>query len=238
MIGGFIITGNAPKKVIARALGPTLADLGLSDVLADPVLELRSSNALVKGDDNWKDTQAAEIQASGVAPKYDAESAVLVSLAPGNYTAIVSGKNSTSGVGLVELYDLDQAADSKLANISTRGLVQTGSSVMIGGFILGGGSGDMSVIIRGIGPSLTGLGIAGALEDPTLELRNSNGALLKGNDNWRDTQQSEILATGIPPQNDFESAIVATLPPGAFTAILAGKNNSSGVGLVEVYRLQ
>ena len=158
------------------------------------------------------------------------------------YTVIVSGKNATTGVGLVEVYDLDRAADSKLANISTRGLVQTGSNVMIGGFILGGGSGNANVIVRAIGPSLSQAGISGALTNPVLELRDGNGALLRSNDNWKtrsdsSSQQAEVEATGVAPVNNLESAIVATLPPGPFTAIVTGQNNTTGVGLVEVYRL-
>jgi plastocyanin len=238
LIGGFILTGNAAKKLIVRAIGPSLGQAGLSDVLADPIVELKASDGSpITSNDNWKSFQQTEIQASGVAPQNDLESAIVATLTPGGYTAIVSGKNATTGVGLVEVYDLDQPADSKLANISTRGLVQTGSSVMIGGFILGNGSDNANVIVRAIGPSLSQSGITGALADPTLELHDGNGALRTSNDNWQDSQKAEIEATGIPPQNDFESAIVATLPPGSYTAIVAGKGDTIGVALVEVYRL-
>lgn len=240
LIGGFIITGTAPKKVIVRGIGPSLSLVGLTDVLADPVVELKGPGVSL-GNDNWMDApNKQEIIDSTVAPKNDLESAILTTLAANNsgYTAIVSGKNATTGVGLVEVYDLNQAADSKLANISTRGLVQTGSNVMIGGFILGGGSANANILVRAIGPSLTQAGISGALADPTLELRDGNGMLIRINDNWKDSQQAEIQATTIPPTNDLESAIVAPLPPGVFTAIVAGKNGASGVGLVEVYRLQ
>ncbi|MGI8481653.1 MAG: NF038122 family metalloprotease [Chthoniobacterales bacterium] len=236
LIGGFIITGTAPKKVIIRAIGPSLTQAGLSDLLADPVLELKSGSSLITSNDNWKDTQETEIQASGVAPLNNFESAIVATLPPAAYTAIVSGKNATLGVGLVEVYDLNQAADSKLANISTRGLVQTGSNVMIGGFILGGESANAHILVRAIGPSLSSIAIR--LADPTLELRDANGGLIRSNDNWKDSQQAEIQATTIPPTNDLESAIVTSLPPGAFTAIVAGKNGTSGVGLVEVYNLQ
>jgi plastocyanin len=239
MIGGFIITGNASKKVIVRAIGPSLQQAGINDALADPIVELHGSDgSLIMGNDDWKVTQEAEIQATGVAPQNNLESAIIATLPPGNFTAIVSGKNAATGVGLVEVYDLDQAVDSKLANISTRGPVGNGSNVMIGGFILGGGTGNSNVIVRALGPSLTQAGINGALADPTLALHDGNGALLKSNDNWKESQQTEIQATGIPPQNDLESAITATLPPGAFTAIVAGKDGAVGVGLVEVYRLQ
>jgi plastocyanin len=238
LIGGFIITGTAPKKVILRAIGPSLAAFGISNPLADPILELHGADgSLITSNDNWKDTQQAEIEATGIPPQSDLESAIVSTLAPDSYTAIVSGKNEGTGVGLVEGYDLDQAADSQLANISTRGFVETESNVMIGGFILGGGSGSANVLMRALGPSLTLAGVSGALADPTMELHDANGALLQSNDNWKDTQQTEIEATGIPPQNDLESAIVATLTPGNYTAIVAGKNGLTGVGLVEVYRL-
>lgn len=239
MIGGFIVAGNAAKKVIIRAIGPSLAAVGLGDLLADPMLELRSSNgALINSNDNWKDTQRAEIEATGIAPSNDLESCLISILSPGSYTALVSGKNGVTGVGVVEVYDLDQAADSRLANISTRGFVQTGNNVMIGGFILGGGSNSATVIVRAIGPSLAQVGIAGAIPDPTLELRDSNGNLVQSNDNWKDSQQAAIQGTGLAPQNDLESAVVAAVSPGAYTAIVAGKNSQTGVGLVEVYHLQ
>jgi plastocyanin len=241
LIGGFIITGNAPKKVILRAIGPSLAGAGILNPLADPILELHdASGSLITSNDNWRSTQEAEIIASAVAPTNDLESAIVSTLTPGNYTAVMNGKNGGTGVGLVEGYDLDQAADSQLANISTRGFVETGNNVMIGGFILGNvsvGGGSANVLIRALGPSLTQAGVSGALVDPTLELHSVNGTLLQSNDNWKDTQQTEIVATGVPPQNDLESAIVATLPPGNFTAIVAGQGGLTGVGLVEVYRL-
>jgi hypothetical protein len=238
MIGGFIITGNAPKKVIIRAIGPSLAAVGLSDLLADPTLELRGSDgALISGNDNWKDSQRVQIEATGLSPHNDSESAILVTLAPGSYTAIVSGKGGSTGVGIVEAYDLDAAASSLLANISTRGFVQGGNNVMIGGFILGNGTNPANLIVRAIGPSLTQFGITGAISDPTLELRDANGALVRGNDNWKTDQQSEIQATGLQPGNDLEAAVFATLSPAAYTAIVSGKNGGTGVGIVELYRL-
>ena len=249
MIGGLIITGSVPKRVIIRAIGPSLANAGVQESLADPILELHDASTTLATNDNWKinsngSSQQAEIEATTVPPTNDLESAIVRTLPANNaaYTVIVSGKNGGTGVGVVEVYDLDQPADSRLANISTRGFVQTGSNVMIGGFILGGGTGNMNVIVRAIGPSLGQAGVNGALADPTLELRDGNGGLLSSNDNWKtrpdgSSQQTEVVATGIPPTNDLESAIVANLPPGAFTAIVAGKNNTVGVGLVEVYRL-
>lgn len=236
-IVGFIITGNAPKRVIVRAIGPSLT--GINNVLADPVVALHGTNgSIITTNDNWKDNQQTDIQNSQLAPTNDLESAIVATLAPGGYTAIVTGKNGTSGIGLVEMYDLDVATDSQLANISSRGLVQTGDDVMIGGFILGNGNANERVIIRAIGPSLTG--INGVMADPILQLHDANGALSMFDDNWKDdpAQAALILATGIAPENDFESAIVATLPPGPHTAIVLGKNGSSGVAVAEVYHLR
>ncbi len=238
LIGGFIITGNEAKNVVLRAIGPSLGAFGIANPLANPVLELHGSDgALITLNDDWKDDQQSEIEASGFQPNDDFESAILATLDPGSYTAIVTGKDGGTGVGLVEGYDLDAAADAQLANISTRGFVETGSNVMIGGFILGGEAGEANVLIRAIGPSLTQFGVADALADPTLALHDGNGALLSSNDNWKESQQSEIEATGLAPGDDLESAVLATLPPGAYTAIVAGKNGLTGVGLVEVYRL-
>ena len=235
-IAGFIITGNASKKVIVRGLGPSLP--GLNPLLADPMLELHGPNgALLISNDNWKESQQAEIENSTLAPTNDAESAIVATLAPGNYTAILSGRNGTTGIGLVEMYDLDLASDSKLANISTRGFVQTGNNIMIAGFILGNGTAAEKVAVRAIGPSLTG--IANVLANPTLELHDGNGTLLISNDNWKDdaNQAAEIVAAQMAPQNDLESAVVTTLPPGQYTAIIAGNNGGTGVGLAEVYHL-
>jgi hypothetical protein len=239
LIGGFIVSGSAPKKVMLRALGPSLSKAGVANTLADPVLELHAGDgSLVASNDNWKDKQQTEIEATGIPPADEHESALMISLNPGNYTAILSGKNNGTGVGLVEAYDLDQNTSYRLANISTRGLVETGTNVMIGGFIVGGGPGSSDVLVRGLGPSLSATGISNALTDPTLELHDGNGSGVASNDNWKDAQQKVIEATGIPPTNDAESAVVATLLPGNYTAVLAGKNGGSGIGLVEVYHLQ
>jgi hypothetical protein len=248
LIGGFIITGSAPKKVIIRAIGPSLP---LPGTLADPTLELHSPDGSVVSNDNWKvddqtgQSQEAVIRATTIPPSSDLESALVQTLAPGNYTAIVRGKNGGTGIGVVEAYDLDQApSSSRLANISTRGFVDTGDNVMIGGLILSpNGTGAAKVIVRAIGPSLTAVGVQGALADPTLELHDGSGTTIASNDNWKlrpdgSSQQAEIEATTIPPANDLESAIVSALPPGNYTAVVRGKNNSTGVGLVEVYNLQ
>ena len=237
-IGGFIIPGPDPKRVIVRGIGPSLGNFGVPDVLADPTLELHAGDGtLIATNDNWKSDQQAEIEGTGLQPTNDLEAAIVTTLpADGaGYTAILRGKNGETGVGLIEAYDLDGAANSKLANISTRGFVDTGDNAMIGGFILGGGSAE--VIVRAIGPSLTAFGVAGALQDPTLDLYDSFGTLIVSNDDWKDTQQTEIAATGLPPSNDKESAILMTLLPAPYTAIVRGKNDTTGVALVEVYEL-
>lgn len=239
MIGGFIITGTAPKTVVIRALGPSLQQAGLSDVLKDPVLELHGSDgSFLSTSDNWKENpaMAAQVQGSGFAPPNDLESALVATLAPGAYTAAVHGKNGTTGNGLVELYDLDQSPGADLANISTRGSVQTGEGVMIGGFVLGGET-SAKVLIRAIGPSLAQFGVAHPLNDPTLELHDGNGALVQRNNNWRDDQEAAIRATGMQPSSDSEAAIMRDLVPGAYTAIVSGQSATTGVGLVEVFTL-
>ena len=238
MIGGVIITGSGQKKVILRAIGPSLVNQGITNPLQNPTLELHDhTGAVIASNDNWMDApNKQEIIDSGLAPSNNLESAILMSLSPGNYTAIVLGVNNGTGIALVEGYDLDPAAASKLGNISTRALVQTGDNVMIGGFIITG-SGQKSVIVRAIGPSLTQQGITNPLLDPTLELHNGNGAVIAFDDNWRDSQEAEIQATGLAPSDDRESAIVRTLAPGNYTAIVRGKNDTIGVALVEVYGL-
>jgi len=238
-IGGFIITGSAPKHLLLRAIGPSLAP-GIPNPLTDPVLELHGPGAFVTiTNDNWRDdpAQEAAIIATGIPPSNNLESAIDVTLNPGTYTALVKGKNNTSGVALVEVYDFSQTASAKLANISTRAFVSTGSDLVIAGFILGGGSGEGRVAVRGVGPSLTALGVPNALADPILELRDGNGALLVSNNDWQDnpTQAAELTAAGLALTNNLEAGITATLPPGLYTALLAGLNNGTGIGLVEVY---
>jgi hypothetical protein len=235
LIGGFIITGTQPKKIIVRAIGPSLSSF-FPGALANPILELRSSSGyLISSNDNWRSDQEAAIVATGIPPGNDLESAIVATLPANNsaYTAIVRGVNSGTGIGVVEVYDLDRTVDSKLANISTRGFAQTGDNVLIGGLIVLGQK-PLRVIVRGIGPSLP---VAGALGDPTLELHDSNGTVIASNDDWRSDQEAEIIATGIPPPNNLESAIVRDLAPGSYTAILRGVNNTTGVALVEAYGL-
>jgi hypothetical protein len=241
-IGGFIITGTAPKHVLLRAIGPSLAQLGVPNALADPVLELHGPGPFVTIiNDNWMDdpVQKAAIIATGIPPTNNLESAIDATLIPGSYTAVVRGKNNTSGVALVEVYDLSAAVPEKLANISTRAFVDTGDNIMIAGFILGSQNGNDRIVVRGIGPSLTVVGVINALADPRLELRNGDGTLLTANNNWQDNpaQAAELIAAGLAPTDNLESGIAATLPPGLYTALLAGVNNGTGVGLVEVYDL-
>jgi len=236
MIGGFIITGNVNKKVIVRAIGPSLQQFAVPNPLVNPVLELHgSTGALIASNDNWRDTQEAEIIQSQLAPTNDLESAIIATLAPGSYTGIVQGNNGASGAALVEVYDLDSAATSTLANISTRSFVQTGDDRLIGGFILGSNGGGAHVIVRAIGPSLAQL--SNTLADPTLELRDGNGGLIRFDDNWQDdaNQAALITASGLAPTNSLESAISANLLPGNYTAIVGGKNGGTGIGVVEIY---
>ncbi|HEX7516147.1 MAG TPA: DNRLRE domain-containing protein [Chthoniobacterales bacterium] len=239
-IGGFIITGSAPKHVLLRAIGPTLSHFGIADLLADPVLELHGPGAFVTiTNDNWRDTQEAQIAADGIPPTNDFESAIDATLAPGAYTALVKGKNNSSGVALVEVYDLDQAALSRLANLSTRAFVSTGDNVVIAGFLLSNNGGSDRIVLRALGPSLSAAGVPNVLANPTLELHDTNGTLILANNDWQDNavQAAIVTAAGLAPSNNFESAIAATLPPGLYTALLAGLNNGTGIGLVEVYDL-
>jgi hypothetical protein len=240
LIGGFIITGTASEKVLLRGIGPSLPVTG---ALQDPVLELHDATTTIATNDNWQDdaTQAQVIKDAGVPPTDNRESALAATFQPANFTAIVRGNNSTTGIGLVELFDLgtvtqDTSQHAKLAQISTRGTVRTGDNVMIGGFIVQGVA--TKVLLRGIGPELTAKGVSGALQDTVLELHGGDGTLLAGNDDWKSAQQQEIVNTGVPPTDDRESALIATLNPGNYTAVLRGKNDTSGVALVEVYNLQ
>jgi hypothetical protein len=232
LIGGFIVTGTSSKSVLLRAIGPSLS---LDGKLANPILELHdASGAVIATNDDWQtNSNKQEIIDTGIAPTDPLESALLFNLDPGAYTAIVSGASNGTGIALVEAYDLDLTTDSKLANISTRGFVQTGDNVMIGGFIILGNE-DENVLIRAIGPSLP---LADTLADPLLELHDADGSILAMNDNWRDTQEAEIQATGIPPTNDAESAIISTLAPGNYTGIVSGVGDTTGLALVEAYAL-
>jgi hypothetical protein len=253
-IGGFTITGTVAKHVIIRAIGPSLSQFGFSPVvlLADPTLEVHGPGAFgTITNNNWRDSQEAQIKADGLAPTNDLESAIDATLPPGAYTAIVSGVANVPqagdrpvGICLFEVYDLDAAATSKLANLSSRAFVGVpgsgnppGNNVVIAGFVLGNNAGDDRIVVRGLGPSLSSFGIANTLADPTLELRDENGTLILANNDWQDNavQAADITAAGLAPSNTKESAIAATLSPGLYTAILAGLNNGTGVGTVEVY---
>ena len=255
IIGGFIVQGAGPKRVIVRAIGPELMQHGITNPLADPTLELHNgTGALIASNNNWQSTviggiitanQFSDIQNSGHAPADGRESAIIADLPAGNYTAIVRGVTNTTGVALVEVYDLNPGTTSVLGNISTRGFVQTDDNVMIGGFIVRG-AGLKRVIIRAIGPELTQHGISNVLANPTLELHNRTGALIGSNDNWQTTisggvitgnQVSDIQNSGHAPTSASESAIVANLQPGNYTAIVRGVSNTTGVALVEVYDL-
>jgi len=241
-IGGFIISGSAQKHVLLRGLGPSLTGSGVPNVLADPVLELHGPGMFVTTtDDNWRDDpiQEALILATGIPPANNLESAIDAQLLPGAYTAVMKGKGGTSGVGLVEVYDLDPEVASKLANISTRAYVGTADDIVIAGFLLGNHTNDDRIVVRGIGPSLTEAGVPNAIADPTLELRDGNGALLGVDNDWQDnpTQAAELTAAGLAPTNQLESGMVMTLPPGLYTALLSGSNNGIGVGVVEIYDL-
>lgn len=246
LIGGFIVQGPISKNVIIRAIGPSLP---LAGALQDPVLELHDgTGAIIASNNNWRSTQiggvivsdqTVKLQATAIAPTNDAEAAIVVTLAPNvPYTAVVRGANNGTGIAVVEAYDLDPVQTSTLANISTRGFIQTGDNVMIGGFILGGGTGATRVVVRGIGPSLGAFGITNPLVDPMLELYDANGAIIDANDDWKTTNQALIQSTGLQPTNDAESALLLSNPaPGAYTAILRGKNGGTGVGVVEAYVL-
>jgi cell division septation protein DedD len=242
MIAGFIITGNVSKDVVIRGLGPSLTNFGMSGgLLADPIVELRnSSGVLLQQNNNWKDDQRSQIEGTVFQPTDDRESVILRTLAPGAYTAILKGVGNTTGVGTVEVYDNNQAAASQLANISTRGFVQTGQNVMIGGFMLGNTTGNSRVAVRGLGPSLASFGLGNVLADPTLELHNSNGTITITNDDWTSdvVSAAQLTANGLAPSNPKEAGIFTTLPPGSYTAVLQGTNSGTGIGLIEIYNLQ
>ena len=253
MIAGFIVQGSSPKRVLIRAAGPSLTQFGVPNALANPRLELHDTTNTIGMNDNWQTTQiggvitsnqVAEIQNSGLAPSDPLESALIATLAPGSYTAIVEGVSGGTGVGIVEVYDLSATSGSLLANIATRGFVQTGDNAMIGGFIVV--TQPTRVIIRAIGPSLSQFGVPDALANPQLELHDATSTIAR-NDDWQTTQiggiitsnqVAEIQNSQLAPTNPAESAIIATLPPGSYTAIVRGVNNTTGNALVEVYSLQ
>jgi lysophospholipase L1-like esterase len=241
-IGGFIVQGTEPKRVIIRGIGPSLASKGVPNPLPDPNLELfqrlddGTQNSIAANDD-WMETQAVEIVATGVPPTDERESAIVQTLLPGSYTAVLSGSGAASGVGLVEVYDLDSGARSTLANLSTRGRVGLDDDVMIGGVIIDSGDAPI-VVVRAIGPSLAAAGVEDPLLDPTLELYDSNGAQIGANDDWKRGQATAAKATLLAPTDDREAALVLSAPPGYYTAVVRGKENTTGVALVEVYRVQ
>jgi hypothetical protein len=250
LIEGFIVQGPAgsTKKILVRAIGPSLLPFGITDALVNPSLAIHdSSGTTVATNNDWKNTQvggliagdqSAEISSSGVAPGNDLESAIIANLSPGSYTAVVSGFGNSVGTGVVDAYDLSAASPAKLANIATRGLIQSGDRLMIAGFIVQNGS--VRVVVRAIGPSLSEFGISNALADTTLQLKDQNGTTVLENDDWRtDSQQAQELQNiGLQPSNDLEAALVTTIQPGQYTAQVRGKNDTSGIGVVQVYFLQ
>jgi hypothetical protein len=234
-----IADGTENKTVIIRAIGPSLSQFGVPDALQDPTLELYQDSTLLFSNDDWRNsTQQAEIENSGLAPNNDTESAIIWTLTPGqNYTAVMRGKNGQTGIGVVEAYDLDPTAASKLANISTRGFVELDDNVMIAGLIVmpGDETNLTNILVRALGPTLSDFGVPDALVNPTLDLVNSSGTVIRSNDNWKDSQRAEIEATGLAPTHDAESALLEAVAPGAYTAIVRGAGRTTGVGLVEVY---
>jgi hypothetical protein len=240
MIGGFIIGGTAPKEVVIRGMGPSLASNGITNFLADPVLELRSSSgALLQKNDDWRDDQESQIQGTVYQPSDDRESVMIATLNPGAYTALLTGKDGSTGVGLVEIYDNDTGAASELANIATRGFVQTNQNVMIAGFMLGVGNGNRNIAVRGRGPSLAQFGLTNVLADPTLEVHNGNGSIMISNDDWESdaVMAAQLTANGLALDDPKESGIFLTLPQGSYTAILAGAGGGTGIGVVEIYSI-
>ena len=239
LIGGFIVGGADSKSMVLRALGPSLSGFGLSDVLMDPILSVYdSSGTLVARNDNWQtDPSRSFVEANGLAPANALESAVARSLAPGAYTVIVRGKQTTPGIGLVELYDISPLSDSKFVNMSTRGSVGTLDNILINGFIIGDVD-SATVVVRALGPTLATYGVNGVLSDPTLTIYDSSGSIIASNDNWQDDPNAILVQKNrLAPPNPSESALVLHLPAGKYTAIVRGANNSTGVGLAEVYTL-
>ncbi|HYJ06166.1 MAG TPA: delta-60 repeat domain-containing protein [Chthoniobacterales bacterium] len=245
LIEGFIVQGPAgsSKKMMVRALGPSLGQFGVGDALANPTLEIRnSSNAIVATNNDWKTTQIgglitgdqfAELTASQLAPSHDLESAIIANLEPGSYTAVVRGAGNTTGTGLVDAFDLSPSSSARLANVATRGLIQPGDKLMIAGFIVQ--NGPINVVVRAIGPSLAIFGISNALPDTTLQLRDQNGAVVLENDDWKSHQRDELEAAHLQPSHDSEAAVITTIQPGQYTAQVRGKGQASGIGVVEVY---
>ena len=245
-IAGFIIVGSRLTSILVRGIGPSLTANGVPGALQDPVIELYKDDTLLKTNDNWKvddktgNSQQQEILNTGLPPTDDRESAIWYLPEPGTYTVVLRGKNNTTGVGVAEIYELSQPHFCALGNMSGRAFVDTGDNALFAGFINGGGGGaPTQIVVRGIGPSLTAAGVPGALQDPILSVFNNNGAVVATNDDWKTgIQQSEIEATGLAPANDREAAIVGAFPAGPYSAIVRGKNNSTGVGLVEIFHVR
>jgi uncharacterized delta-60 repeat protein len=241
LIDGFIIEGSESKKVLIRGLGPSLAGFGIPNFLADPMLSLFDhTDTLIAANDNWQTAANSNQIPAGLRPTDPRESAVLTTVQPGAYTAFLQGKGGTTGIGLAEIYDVDPSVNAQVTNLSARGFVGSGNDVLIGGIIIGGGpTGSVQrVLIRALGPSLSSAGVTSPLANPILSLRDTNGTVIANNDNWQDSQQADIAATGKAPPNMKESAILALLAPGNYTAVVTGKNGATGVGLIEFYSLR
>jgi hypothetical protein len=248
LIEGFIVQGPAGsiKKIMVRAIGPSLLPFGITDALPNPTLEIRDgNNALIATNNDWKTTQvggiipsdqSGEINGSGLAPGNDLESAIIANLAPGAYTAVVAGVGNTIGTGVVDAYDMSAASPAKLANVATRGLIQPGDKLMIAGFIIQNGT--VRAVVRAIGPSLSAFGINNALPDTTLQIKDPNGVTVIENDDWQSTQKAELESTSLQPSNNLEAAVVVNLSPGQYTAQVRGKPEATGIGVVQVYFLQ
>jgi hypothetical protein len=237
LIAGFIVEGSSGKKLLIRGIGPSLGAFGIGDALQDPALQLFNGNTELGNNNDWADNlNALEIITTGFAPTDPRESALLVTVAPGTYTAVLRGVNNATGVGLVEVYDLDGTSPATVVNISTRGFVATGENVMIGGFIITG-TDPVQLVARAVGPSLAAFGVPTPLRDPFLEIHDGNGATIQTNNNWRDTQEAALLATGLAPSDEAESALLISVAPGNYTAVVKGADGGTGNGLVEVYKL-
>jgi hypothetical protein len=248
LIEGFIVQGpsGSIKKILVRAIGPSLKPFGIPDAVANPTLGIfNSSNSQIALNDNWKTTQVggiitssqvAEINGSQLAPSNDLESAIIANLTPGSYTGVVRGAGNSAGTGVVDAFDLSPASTARVANISTRGLIQPGDKLMIAGFIIQKGS--VRVVISAIGPSLTAFGIPNALPDTTLQLRDQNGVIVRENDDWMTMQKQELENTGLQPSDAKEAALIQTLQPGSYTAQVRSKPETTGIGVVQVYFLQ
>jgi hypothetical protein len=240
MIGGFIVSGTQPKKVLIRAIGPSLATAGIATPLLDPTLEVHLADGSIITNDDWKTSQQSEIEATNLAPVNDKESAIVATFPPGAHTAILKSADPNTGTAVIEAYDLEALTPTVLANISTRGFVGSGNDALIGGFILGGTAGSPHIVIRGLGPSLMSAGVSDALVDPTITIVNQNGVTVASNDNWQDDSSgaAAISASGFAPTSSAESAVVLQLPPASYTTILGSKTGVSGVGLIEIYNLR